>query len=52
MISKRTTPFAPTNLQNHVNPSLGLKMCPKPPGEVPRHPKISKIIKKEAPCPP
>ena len=32
--------------QNHKNPSLGLKMCPKPPGGVPRHPKYSKIIKK------
>ena len=46
MTSKRTTPFAPKSLQNHLNPSLGLKMCPKPPGGVPRHPKYSKIIKK------
>ena len=36
-------------LQNHKNPSLGLKMCPKPPGGVPRHPKYPKIIKKRAP---
>jgi len=39
-------------LQNHKKPSLGLKMCPKPPGGVPRHPKYSKIIKKRAPGPP
>ena len=43
---KRTTPFARKSLQNHKNPSLGLKMCPKPPGGVPRHQKYSKIIKK------
>ena len=34
------------NLKNHKNPSLGLKMWPKPPGRAPRHPKYSKIIKK------
>ena len=34
------------NLKNHKNPSLGLKMWPKPPGRAPRHPKYSKIMKK------
>ena len=38
--------------QNHKNPSLGLKMCPKPPGRVPRHPKCSKSSKNEPPGPP
>ena len=55
-VSKKTpkmpAPFAPKILQNHKNPSLGLKMCPKPPKGVPRHPKYSKIIKKRAPGPP
>ena len=44
---KRDYFFARKNHQNHKNPSLGLRMCPKPPGEVPRHPKYSKIIKNE-----
>ena len=41
--------FVAERSQNHKNPSLELKMCPKPPGRVPRHPKYSKIIKKRAP---
>ena len=45
--SKRDETFAEKRLQNHKNPSLGFKMCPKPPGEVPRHPKYSKSIKHE-----
>ena len=42
----RDSSFRAKNHQNHKNPSLGPKMCPKPPGEAPRHPKYSKIIKK------
>jgi len=44
--------FVAERSQNQKNPSLELKMCPKPPGRVPRHPKYSKIIKKTAPGPP
>ena len=49
LTSKVISFFAQKCLQDHTNPSLGLKMCPKPPGGVPRHPKYSKIIKKRAP---
>ena len=44
--------FVAERSQNHTNPSLGLKMYPKPPGGVPRHPKYAKIIKKRIPGPP
>ena len=44
--------FVAESSQNHKNPSLGLKMHPKPPGGVPRHPKYAKIIKKRIPGPP
>ena len=44
---KRDSPFPRKRHKNRKNPSLGLKMCPKPPGEVPRHPKSSKIMKNE-----
>ena len=47
--SKRDYFFVAERSQNQKNPSLELKMCPKPPGGVPRHPKYSKIIKKTAP---
>ena len=43
---KRDGDLARKRHQNHKNPSHGLKMCPEPPGEVPRHPKYSKIIEK------
>ena len=49
---KKDYPFRAENSPKSQKSEPGLKMCPKPPGRVPRHPKYSKIIKKRAPGPP
>ena len=46
---KRDEGLARKRHQNHKNPSLGLKMCPKPPGRVPRHLNIQKSTKNQFP---